>query len=222
MNTHVFSGPKTREVTEIGLLPFILAFANEDFRDYTLLPVFPLRVFRHKSIFIRTDRGIAVPADLRGRRVATPGYSSTSLTWIRGIMQHEYGVTPKDIEWVISSKESSARRPAGPRSGRTSYLKASRSAQVPREKTNRSCSSMVMWMPCFTRLNREPFRKDIPKLPGCLPTLARQSKPTSLRPESFPSCTQSPFAGICCTNIPGCPRPCSMDTPRPSNLPMIT
>ena len=53
MNTHVFSGPKIREVTEIGLLPFILAFANEEFRAYILIPVFPLRVFRHKSIFIR-------------------------------------------------------------------------------------------------------------------------------------------------------------------------
>ena len=101
MNTHVFSEPKIREVTEIGLLPFILAFANEEFRDYTLLPVFPLRVFRHKSIFIRTDRGISKPQDLRGRKVATPGYSSTSLTWIRGIMQHEYGVKPEDIEWVV-------------------------------------------------------------------------------------------------------------------------
>ena len=92
MNTHVFSGPKTLEVTEIGLSPYMLAFANEGFRDYTLIPVFPLRLFRHKSIFVRTDRGIEKPEDLRGRKVATPGYSSTSLTWIRGIMQHQYGV----------------------------------------------------------------------------------------------------------------------------------
>jgi 4,5-dihydroxyphthalate decarboxylase len=109
MNTHVFSGPQTRQVTEIGLLPFVLAYANEEFRDYTLIPVFPLRVFRHKSIFIRTDRGITKPEDLRGRKIATPGYSSTSLTWIRGIMQHEYGVKPEEIEWVVSSTDSSAK-----------------------------------------------------------------------------------------------------------------
>lgn len=109
MNIHAFTGPKTREVTEVGLLPFILALANEQFKDYSLIPVFVLRVFRHKSIFIRTDRGITKPSDLRGRRVATPGYSSSSLTWIRGIMQHEYGVKPEDIEWVISAKDSSAK-----------------------------------------------------------------------------------------------------------------
>ena len=97
LNTNVFAGPQSLDVTEIGLIPFILAYANEGFRDYTLLPVFPLRLFRHKSVFVHTDRGIERPQDLKGRRVGTPGYSSTSLTWIRGFMQHEYGVAPSDI-----------------------------------------------------------------------------------------------------------------------------
>jgi 4,5-dihydroxyphthalate decarboxylase len=108
LNTHVFSGPRTLDVTEIGLSPFMLAYANDDFRAYSLIPVFPLRLFRHKSVFIHTDRGIAKPEDLKGRRVGTPGYSSTSLTWIRGLMQHEYGVHPEDIEWVVSAADSSA------------------------------------------------------------------------------------------------------------------
>ena len=108
MNTDVFSGPQSREVTEIGLHPFMLAFANEGFRDYSLLPVFPLRVFRHRSIFIRTDRGIAKPEDLRGKTIATPGFSSTSLTWLRGILHHEHGVAPEDIQWVVSAADSSA------------------------------------------------------------------------------------------------------------------
>jgi 4,5-dihydroxyphthalate decarboxylase len=109
INTNVFSGPQTLDVTEIGLHPFMLAYANDGFRDYSLLPIFPLRLFRHKSIFIRTDRGIKGPEDLRGKKVATPGFSSTSLTWLRGIVQHEYGVKPEKIQWVISSKDSSAK-----------------------------------------------------------------------------------------------------------------
>jgi len=108
MNTDVFSGAQTRDVTEIGLHPYMLAYANEGFRDYSLIPVFPIRVFRHKSIFINTASGIEKPEDLRGRKVATPGFSSTSLTWLRGIVQHEYGVRPEEIEWVVSSKDSSA------------------------------------------------------------------------------------------------------------------
>jgi 4,5-dihydroxyphthalate decarboxylase len=108
MNSAAFGGTGDREITELGLHPFILAHANEGFRDYALLPVFLLRQFRHKSIFIRTDAGIDSPGDLRGRRVGTPGYSSTSLTWIRGILEDEYGVTPGDIEWVIARKDSSS------------------------------------------------------------------------------------------------------------------
>ncbi len=108
MNTDVFSGPQTRDVTEIGLHPFMLAYTNEGFRDYSLLPIFPLRLFRHKSVFIRTDRGIKKPEDLRGKTIATPGYSSTSLTWIRGIFKDEYGIKPEDVKWVIASEDSSA------------------------------------------------------------------------------------------------------------------
>lgn len=114
MNTHIFNGPQTRAVTEIGLHPFMLAYDNDGFRDYTLIPVFPLRVFRHKSIYIRTDRGIETPEDLRGKKIATPGYSSSSLTWIRGIVQDEYGVTPKDVHWVISASDSTAKASGGP------------------------------------------------------------------------------------------------------------
>ncbi|MBW1829080.1 MAG: ABC transporter substrate-binding protein [Deltaproteobacteria bacterium] len=109
INTHVFSGPQTLDVTEIGLHPFMLAYANDGFRDYSLLPIFPLRLFRHKSVFIRTDRNIKKPEDLRGKTIATTGYSSTSLTWIRGILQEEYGIKPEDMRWIVSSKDSSAK-----------------------------------------------------------------------------------------------------------------
>jgi len=114
LNTHIFSGPRTNAVTEIGLQPFMRAYAEDDFRAYTLLPVFPLKLFRHKSVFIRTDRGIKKAEDLRGRIIATPGYASTSLTWLRGLFQDEYGISPNDVEWVIASKDSDER------SGKTS------------------------------------------------------------------------------------------------------
>lgn len=108
LNNHAFIGPQTRAVTEIGLAPFVLAYANDSFRDYSLLPIFPLRIFRHKSIFVHVDAGIDHPSQLKGKRVGTPGYSSTSLQWIRGLLQDEYGVHAEDIEWVVSANDSSA------------------------------------------------------------------------------------------------------------------
>src|SRR5210317_1637279 len=109
INTNVFSGPQTLDVTEIGLQPFMVAYANDGFRDYTLLPIFPLRQFRHKNVFILTDGNIRKPEDLRGKTITTVGYSSTSLTWIRGIFQDEYGLKPEDMQWIISAKDSSAK-----------------------------------------------------------------------------------------------------------------
>ncbi|WP_310821337.1 ABC transporter substrate-binding protein [Stratiformator vulcanicus] len=113
MNQHVFSGPQTRDVTEVGLIPYLLAFCNDGFRDYLPLPIFVLKVFRHKSIFVHADRGINKPEDLRGRKVATVGYSSSGLTWVRGILQDEYGVSPEDIKWVLTEKDSAAGQTGG-------------------------------------------------------------------------------------------------------------
>jgi 4,5-dihydroxyphthalate decarboxylase len=107
LNSLAFSGEQTYDVSELGLIPFMLAYSNDRFRDYSLLPIFPLRLFRHKSIFVRSDGSVKTPQDLKGKKVGTAGYSSSSLTWIRGMLKDEYGIDPKDIEWVISNKDSS-------------------------------------------------------------------------------------------------------------------
>lgn len=130
-NVHVFSGPQTRDVSEVGLIPFLLAWCNGGFRDYEALPIFVLKVFRHKSIFVRRDAGITKPADLKGRKVATPGYSSSGLTWIRGILQEEYGVSPRDIRWVVTSKDSAAKQTGGASSWERQLPKDLRIEQAP-------------------------------------------------------------------------------------------
>lgn len=113
LNNHAFFGPQTREVTEIGLIPYILAYTNDEFRDYTLIPVPLLRLYRHKSIYVRTDRGINEPADLRGKKVATVGYSSSGLTHVRGVLEEQYGVKPNEIEWIAVQKDSGANLTGG-------------------------------------------------------------------------------------------------------------
>jgi hypothetical protein len=58
-------------------------------------------------------RDIAI-VDLRGKRNRAPGYSSTSLTWIRGLLEEDYGVKPTDVEWIVSGADSSAKDSGGP------------------------------------------------------------------------------------------------------------
>jgi 4,5-dihydroxyphthalate decarboxylase len=100
-------GPEQKyEITEIGLIPFIRKYINEDFRSYTLIPVFISRVFRHRNIFVRTDSGIEKPEDLRGKRVGTPGYAFSANTWIRGFLLDEYGVAADDMQWIETTESS--------------------------------------------------------------------------------------------------------------------
>lgn len=106
LNRLVFGPKQTYEVSEVGLIPYLMKYANEGCRSYTLIPVFISRTFRHRSIYVRTDSGIDSPEDLKGKRVATPGYAMSSHTWIRGMLQDVYGVKPEDMRWIETTKSS--------------------------------------------------------------------------------------------------------------------
>jgi len=66
---------------------------------YVGIPAFVSRVFRHSGIYVRTDRGIRTPQDLRGKKVGLPEYQITANVWIRGILQDDFGVRPEEIHW---------------------------------------------------------------------------------------------------------------------------
>jgi 4,5-dihydroxyphthalate decarboxylase len=69
--------------------------------DWVAIPVFTSRLFFHTGILVRTDRGIAKPADLKGKRVGIPEYQQTAALWIRGVLEREFGVHARDMEWFM-------------------------------------------------------------------------------------------------------------------------
>jgi 4,5-dihydroxyphthalate decarboxylase len=96
------------DVCELSLSSFTVRTARGD-NPYVGIPVYPSRAFRHTSIVIRTDRGIASPADLRGRRIGTPEYQLTACVWARALLEDDYGVRCGDVTWVRGGLEQPGR-----------------------------------------------------------------------------------------------------------------
>lgn len=96
------------DICELSLSSYALRVARGD-SPYVAVPVFPSRAFRHTCIVVRTDRGIASPADLRGKRIGMPEYQLTANVWARAILEEEYGVHQRDIAWVRGGYEAPGR-----------------------------------------------------------------------------------------------------------------
>lgn len=79
--------------------------ARDQDRPFTALPVFLHRRFRHGFVFINTAKGIRRPADLIGRKVGIKSFLVTAGHWMRGILEHEYGVPHKSMQWFAELDE---------------------------------------------------------------------------------------------------------------------
>ena len=94
-------GTQEYDVSEMSSSDFIARLSVEGERcPLVALPVIPSRVFRHSFITINEESGIRSPKDLEGRRIGVPRYSMTAAVWMRGHLQHEYGVDLSTIQWV--------------------------------------------------------------------------------------------------------------------------
>ncbi len=94
-------------VSEMSCSSFMIATGRGDTR-FLGLPLFTTRRFFHTSILVARKAGIETPADLKGKRIGVPEYQQTAALWARGVLQHEFGVAPKDMEfWMERTPEKS-------------------------------------------------------------------------------------------------------------------
>ena len=75
----------------------------------TAIPVFLHRRFRHGFVFINTSKGIKQPKDLIGKKIGIKSFLVTAIHWMRGILESEYGVSHKSVEWVAELDEDEAK-----------------------------------------------------------------------------------------------------------------
>ncbi|WP_146604619.1 ABC transporter substrate-binding protein [Rhodoplanes roseus] len=88
------------DVSELSLSRQAQAVARGT-NAYVAIPAFPSRAFRHASLYVRADRGIAAPQDLRGRRIGLVNFDDTAAVVIRGLLEDVYGVARADVTWVV-------------------------------------------------------------------------------------------------------------------------
>jgi len=92
------------DASEMSLSNFMIAIGKGD-RRFVALPVFPSRVFRHSYIWVNSKASINRPQDLKDKGGGIADDSMTALLFVRGLLQHEYGVMPQDIHWFRRRSE---------------------------------------------------------------------------------------------------------------------
>lgn len=94
---------------DFGLRDFNMAFllpAIEAGWEVTALPVFSKRKPALQYIFVRNDRGIEGPRDLEGKTIAAGSYRSAATIWVRGFLEHRYGVDVTKLRWETGGREA--------------------------------------------------------------------------------------------------------------------
>ena len=92
------------DICEMAFTTYLCARAYG--KPLTAIPVFVTRNFHHWASFYHVNSSIRSPKDLEGRTVGVNrGYTVTTGTWARGILQSEYGVDLEKVTWAPTNDE---------------------------------------------------------------------------------------------------------------------
>ena len=97
------------DVCEYSSVNYLRSFAFG--LPFTAVPVFPLRRFRHRDVWVLRDAGIDNPAQLNGQRLAIQMWANSALLWQRAALQHDHGVDLASIEWVTAELDDPRYQP---------------------------------------------------------------------------------------------------------------
>src|SRR3954469_18522813 len=92
------------DVAEVSCSSYLVA--RDQGMPFQAIPVYLHRRFRHGFIFINTQKGITKPTDLIGKKIGVKQFQATAILWMRGILEHEYGVPHRSIDWYSELDES--------------------------------------------------------------------------------------------------------------------
>lgn len=96
------------DVSEVSMGKYCSLVSQRD-SPLVAIPVFPSRVPRHSSIYIRRDGPVKAPADLAGKRIGIPEWAQTAAVYSRGLIAHQYGIDLTSIEWIQAGVDQAGR-----------------------------------------------------------------------------------------------------------------
>lgn len=85
------------DVSEMSMATYINMVSRGDM-SMVGMPVFPSRVFRHSSYYVRSGE-IGSPQDLAGKRIGLPEWSMTAAVYARALLSYDWGVPLTSVEW---------------------------------------------------------------------------------------------------------------------------
>lgn len=91
------------DVAELSMSNYLMAKYTG--LPFVAIPVFLHRRFRHGFIFLNAAKGILKPSDLIGKRIGLRNFQATANLWIRGILEHEFGLPHRSINWFKQDEE---------------------------------------------------------------------------------------------------------------------
>ncbi len=106
-----FCGPKAahdgfkdmlrRNAYDAGELAIVTYLQAKTYgKPWVLLPAPIHGRFQHHCIGYNLEYGALKPRDIEGRKVGVRTYAQTTGLWVRGILQHEYGVDLDKVTWL--------------------------------------------------------------------------------------------------------------------------
>ena len=152
MLVRAFEDPEFN-VAELSLSNYVTRRARGDC-PYIAIPVYIARSFRHADLYVRTDRNILAPQELRGKRIGIAEYKHTLYVWVRGILEDEYGVRPADVKWISVNKHApgpSADAFQPPSGVSIEHLHSAKTLSEMLENGEIDALISVQAPPCFTR-----------------------------------------------------------------------
>src|SRR3954466_2114862 len=91
------------EIAEMSMSSYLIARSQG--ADMVALPVFPSRRLFQTELSYYTDSGISAPRDIIGKRLGVAEYQQTAALWLRGILQHDFGVSQYNVHWYMDRSE---------------------------------------------------------------------------------------------------------------------